>query len=1143
MICPKCQTVWPDEMKAVLKFCGACGAPMPGETGALVEVVPETASQPGGELRYVTVVFADLAGFTAFAEDQAPDEVAKIVGDLLQRLGKVVEDYGGGVDKFLGDAVVATFGLPRPDPNAARNAVRAGLAMQAEAERFNHENGLNFGLRVGIHAGEVMFRAIGGSWTVMGDTVNTASRIQSATTPGKVWFSRAVYEEVRRFFVLLARPAIELKGKKHSVQPYEVLEERRTPFMNRPPFVGREQEWNQIQAELRLAIEQRSLRVVILRGAAGIGKSRLAWELRDWIQREAETYRVNVVQYDSGERLPSQGLNTIIRSRFGAPLELDSQSVLKRLRERMPFENPAAGDRVDLAVEFFAFVLGITPEHFRTANMDGKTRWEGAFIEIKAWLETLTQEEPGICFLEDVQKGDADTAAFLDWALHMQWHSPNLVLITVREEDFGPESYWYPAITRWIQAGLVKEIRLKEIPCDKLATALASMLEGELSLDLAEQIAEHTEGNPLFAIELAMLLKETGQLNLDFKNDRLSLPGSVRDVMEARIERLGQDGKEVAKRGSLIGRRFTREAVERTWDRKPGELESGYSILYETETIFEEESRLFQGMREDVFRHGRLHEAVLARIPREERLKWLKELEAWALAKLGEGENWEAAGLLLIPLIARSREEQHDVWQASLWNEVLGLLHSKSYRAKEATHAFHLALNGATGVRRLALAYLAAEAEVFAGDGEKALATIAEALDEQAGDAGPSAAAGQTPEIIQGLLTTLNSDALARWQQLTQAEASAVLKLARGKTLTNLGRVEDARQVFQALGRELDGTASENGRRLLLRWGRAWIYLLTELIGRQQEAEAVCAYVRQYPGLRDPAIEDEWNNFLSAEEMVAQRLGRYAEAQELADKRLQIAIAKKDLRSQTQVWNMKGIISDQIGNPEAAADSYRRSRDLSRLIGYRRGEVIGVYNLAGIYVEQLKLEEAAQLYGQYLALSRITGNKLAEAYAPLSFSNVELIGGHYDLAEQFIHEAIQAAELNGWPALVDISRTHLSVIDLYRWLSMGDPACLERAAPVLQDSVNANPEETEPETHALMILSLFFSGKAGEAQAALERLRRRQNDAWVSDRVWLGLAENVVAGLPLDGVRKQFHDLNCLRAEKLVEMVQNRVIS
>jgi class 3 adenylate cyclase/tetratricopeptide (TPR) repeat protein len=1140
MICPKCKTAWPDELKAILKFCGACGASMLDEGAAEAEPKPSpiavAVSKPGGELRFVTVLFADLAGFTTFAEDRAPDEVARIVGDLLQRLGKVVEDFSGAVDKFLGDAVVATFGLPKPDPNAARNAVRAGLAMQAAARRFNEEYNLSFDLRVGIHAGEVMFRSIGGSWTVMGDTVNTASRIQSTTTPGKVWISRPVFEEVRRFFILLTRPAVELKGKKNSVQPYEVVEERITPFVNLPPFVGRENEWAAIQGELKMAVEQNALRVVILRGAAGIGKSRLAWELREWIQRAPEIYRVNLAQFDSGERLPSHGLNSMIRSRFNLPLEMDNQAILNRLYEGMPSENPAAGERTDLIVEFFAFVLGISLENFRSANMDMKSRWESVFIEIKAWLEYFSHDEPAVWFLEDAQKGDADTAAFLDWALKMEWHAPALFLVTLREEDFSPDCYWYPAITRWINSGQVKEIRLKEIPPDLLAKAIYDMLDQAVSPELAQRIAEHTEGNPLFATELALLLKETGQLDSEFEQNRLSLPGSIREVMEARIERLGQNGKEVAKRGSLIGRRFSHEAVERTWDHNPDELQNGYAILYETETIYEEESKVYLGKQEDVFRHGRLQEAILARIPREERLKWLRELEIWALAKLDEEENWAAAAALLIPIIIHSREEQYDVWQASLWHEVLGLVHLKSYRAKEAARAFHNALKEASGTRRLGLAYLAAEAEVFGGDGEKALLTVNTALSDPI--LPPASTISTVPEKIQTLLNILSSDALAHWQSVSATEAKGALTLTQGKVLTNLGRVGEARQIFEQLGKELSAVNNEAGKRLLMRWARAWVYLLTELIGNQQEAERACIFLRQYPDLQDPALADEWTLFLATEESVAQHMGRYRQAQELSEKSMQIALAEKNLRVQTQIWNNRGIIAHLIGNLDMAADAYTRARDISAAIGNRRGEVIAIFNLAGIYIDQLKLEEAAQLLDQYQALSHITGNRLAQAYAPLSLSSIELERDHFDQAAVFLNQAMTTAEQNGWPALVEYCRTNQATIDFYRWLDKREVDSLERAATTFENDAGSQLEDVENENLAFIILVWHYSGRTAEAAKAIDMFRTRQDDSWVSDHCWLELVENVLKNQPVGKIRQQFHQLGNFRAEKLVAKIE-----
>lgn len=535
MRCPNCNTLWPEELAGMLKFCGACGAPMTVAPSAGFQL-PAT-SDPGGGLRYVNVLFADLAGFTAFAEDRPPDEVSSIVGDLLQQLGKVVEQHNGAVYQFLGDAVVATFGLPRPDPNAARNAVRSGLAMQETTAQFSQQHGYSFGLRVGIHAGEVMFRSLGGSWTMMGDTMNTAGRIQAAAPPGRVWISRTVYEEVRRYFTLITRPGVELKGKKQAVQPYEIVAERHTPLVNLPRFVGREREWHQLQAALQEAIRERALRLVLIRGAAGVGKSRLVWELRDWIQRQPAVYRLDIAQYDHSEHLPSHGLNALIRNRFDLSLDWSESEIIARLRQRMPQENLSIEPgREELAVEFFAFVLGISHPEFHIYSVDGKGKWEGAFVELKEWMQSHAGQTPWIWILEDAQKGDADTAAFLDWALRARWSEPVLVIVTVREEDFTPECYWHDPIARWLEEGLIHEIRLREIPPDVLAQALTIMAEGAVPETMALHIAEHTDGNPLFATELVLLLRYRAIQSGDISWAKLTLPGSIREVMEARLE-------------------------------------------------------------------------------------------------------------------------------------------------------------------------------------------------------------------------------------------------------------------------------------------------------------------------------------------------------------------------------------------------------------------------------------------------------------------------------------------------------------------------------------------------------------------------------------------------------------------------------
>jgi len=1136
MRCAQCQTIWPDELSTVMKFCGACGASLTAAS-AVVEAQPfsQRMADPGRELRFVTVLFAALEGCTAFAEDRPPDEVARIVGDLLQQLGKAVEKFGGGVDKFLGDAVVATFGLPRPDPSAARNAVRAGLLMQATTEQFNIENGLNLGLRVGIHAGEVMFRAIGGSWTVMGDTVNTASRIQNAAPPGKIWISRPVFEEVRRYFTLFARPVVELKGKKQAVQPYEVVSERQVPFVDQPRFVGRDQEWEQLQQALRRAIEQRQLQVVAVRGPAGVGKSRLVWELRDWVQKQPEVYRVDLVQYDSSERLPSHGLNALIRSRFRLTLEMEEAELLAQLQEGMAKENPlGAVTQEALAAEYFAFVLGFSLAGSRINQLDGKGKWEETFVTIKEWMERKASQTPWVWFVEDVQKGDADTAAFLEWALQVDWAGPVLVVLTAREEDFGSETPWYAPLNRWVQKGWVEELRLREIAPEILVASIISMAEGQIPRQAALHIAEHTEGNPLFATEVVLLLKERGIIgNSSIDWSEVALPGSIREVMEARIERLGQDGKDVAKRGALMGRRFTREAVQLTWERAIEDFEHGYLTLRETETTYEEASRLFAGEKEDVFRHGRLHEAVLARIPHEERLRWLKELENWARHKIQQApeEHWLGIGLMLIPLIARSREEQGDVWEASLWSEVLGKLNLEAHRTKDAIGYLRQAVTQASGVRRLILSRQAAEAASFDGQHELALECLKGAQDSSA-----SAEQVKTPELIRQKLRAFRQPPLTDWEVVSLEEARLDLDLAQAEILAQTGEVAAAQSLYGEIETRLNGLHSQGATVLWVRWGRSNAFFLDEILSDPLAAAAVFEKMRSQVAM-EKLSDEERLAYLYSEGLVEARLGHHEKAMALVDERLRIAQSLNLLKEEANAWVMKGNTASSLGDLETCQDAYQHSLEISRLIGHRRSEAITLFNLSEISVEMGNWELAAQYLEQYQTISRVIGNWLAEAYAPLTLATIAIQQGNYRQAEVLIARSQEIAQKNSWLRLLGIARSLRADLSFYGWLDSHEPTLLKRAVAEYQ-ALEAEGKFEQLGEYASLTLTLFYDGQGEAARLALARGKAMAEPHSEHDQMWIAALEKILSDQSPAGELAWFRGHHHVRTSLLLERLQ-----
>ncbi len=1140
MQCLQCQTHWPDELAGAMKFCGACGAPM----SATPIVSPPADTPPGGELRYVTILFADLAGFTAFAEDRPPDEVARIMDDLMHTLRDSVERYGGQVEKFFGDAIMAVFGMPRADPAASRTAVRTGLAFQSAMEQFRQDHQLSFQLRVGIHVGEVMFREVGGAWTVLGDTVNTASRIQSVATLGKVWISRPVYEDVRRHFTLISRPAVELKGKKQSVQPYEVVDERSTPFMELPRFVGRETEWAQIQAVLADAINQRTLRVLVVSGPAGIGKSRLVWELRDWVQRQETVYRINVIQYDHSERLPAHGLNALLRSRFDLPLNLDEETTLQYLLERMPQQNPfVEAERAALIPEFFAFVLGLLRDSFHIASMDGKGKWDGAYVEIKRWLEGWATRRPWLIFFEDVQKGDAETAAFVEWALHLPWTAPVLFVVTARDEDFTPECHWHGPVTRWLREGLATELRMRELLPEVLAPALVVMTEGALSESLARYIAEHTEGNPLFATEVVLLLKEQGLLTDDAHPEKMLLPGTIREVMEARLERLGMEGKEVVKRGALMGRRFTREAVERIWQQTLTELDLGFHILLETETIYEEASKLLAGEIESVFRHGRLQEAALARIPRQEKLKWLEGLELWARTKLEiMGVHWEVAGVMLIPLVARSLEERGETREAILWYEGLGWLHRKQNRSAEAVEAFRHAFNLAPGgVRRFILGRLIADEQDFVGEFEKSLQTIDEAVAPLAGSNEPDTGFDRPQARFAALIT----DPLARAETLSLEAAQLALELTRANALTHLARVAEAQTVYQFIRARLTAGAvpGEIGQRLWLRWCRAWVYLLNEITGQSTEAEQVLQEVYAQVDLSAPALADERLALLHAEATVAYGQGRYDRMQALSEERLHLAQRYGDRRSEANALNMLGIVHHQYGEIRVAQQIYEQAIQVMRTIGDRRGEALSLHNLGLVSFSLGEWEASLRCQEQYLSLSRSIGNHLAEAYSPLATSAVLVAQGDFEQAKSKLGQARQVAEVNHWSRLDQIIRTALAYTNVLECLSAPAQDTLLRAiADFVSTEASWKDSDDVGEYYAVLAVAWCAAGEPAEAQAVLTRAEGSLQESWRHVQAWLDLARALINDQSLTPALTWFqeHDQRwaLTQAERLKQALQ-----
>ena len=282
--CPSCNTQVPGEAH----FCMNCGAAL-DET----PVTRPAAESPPEERRQVTVLFADLSGYTAFAERMDPEAVKSLVDRALLRLGREVERYGGTVDKYIGDNVMALFGAPVAHEDDAERAVRAGLGMQDAMEEVNAglPGAINFDLRVGINTGEVLAGAVGEAYTVVGDTVNVASRLQSAARPGSVTVGERTMRASATAVEYERLEPLELKGKARPVPAWEavclIAEQAvgRAAPARESPLVGRDGELRTLETLYERVLEEGAPQLVTLIGEAGVGKSRL---LREFERRLGE---------------------------------------------------------------------------------------------------------------------------------------------------------------------------------------------------------------------------------------------------------------------------------------------------------------------------------------------------------------------------------------------------------------------------------------------------------------------------------------------------------------------------------------------------------------------------------------------------------------------------------------------------------------------------------------------------------------------------------------------------------------------------------------------------------------------------------------------------------------------------------------
>ena len=588
------------------KFCAACGAPVPEDRGC------------GERRKLATILFADIAGSTAMGESLDPEAVRRLLTGHFAAIRTVIERHGGTIEKFIGDAVMAVFGVPQTHEDDALRAVRAALDLQVALQDANAAANATVAMRVGVNTGEVVAGEEGsGETLVTGDTVNTAARLEQAAEPGTILIGPATYRLVTDAVVAEPVASLVLKGKAEPVPAYRLTglksgEGRRRHLEAR--LVGRQPEMMKLRQAWEAVHTDRIPRLLTVVAPAGVGKSRLVHELVSEVEDAGRVLLSRCLPYGDGITYwPIRGLL------LGAA-GVDEADAVEVAREKVSDLLAEAPDGPKMT-ELVNGAIGLA---------EISAAQDELFWAIRRSLETIAAE-PTLIVVEDLHWAEPTLLDLLQYTVDLA-AAPILLVATTRPELIESRPEWAAMGAR---ASLLRLDAMTGSEGDELLDAQAG---GEaVPKNFRRRILDAAEGNPLFIEEMVAMLREDGLLLLHDGGWRaagealgsVEVPTSIRALLAARLDRLPNEERTVAERASVVGRTFEAAAVS---ELAPATLRSELGrhllALVRKELLHPDRGDLTPG---DAFRfrHVLIRDAAYEMLPKAERAALHERFAGW----------------------------------------------------------------------------------------------------------------------------------------------------------------------------------------------------------------------------------------------------------------------------------------------------------------------------------------------------------------------------------------------------------------------------------------------------------------------------------------------------------------------------------
>jgi class 3 adenylate cyclase len=581
--CPSCGQPNPPEAR----FCNACGSPLASRAPGLEE-----------ERKVVTVLFADLVGFTARAELLDPEDVRAILTPYFARLRSEIEVHGGTVEKFIGDAVMAVFGAPVSHGDDPERAVRAAVAIQQAVEEMNAADAeLDLQIRIAVNTGEalVSLAATGGEGMVAGDVVNTASRLQSAAPVNGILVGEETYRATRSVIEYEQADAVVAKGKQKPVPVWRALAAITSPgerAQGQVPMVGRASELTALQGIWERVVAERRPQFVTLFGPAGIGKTRLATEFSELAALgDARVIRGRSLPY--GEVTPYGAFAAQVKQ-IAEMFDTDEIATATEKLERA-VESLIDGEAPEVA-SHIAMLIGV-------GTAGGAADRQTLFFSARRLVEALARQRPTVLVFEDIHVSASSMLDLLETLASRVRDVPLLLLTQARPELLSERPTWGGGLPAYTALALEP---LGDQDSQELARRLLQVAGADA--DPAGALADTAEGNPLFIEELAVSLVERTATAGE-------LPSSVRSIVAARLDALPRAERDALLDASVVGKVFWDGALARMAEDREARLQA-LDALEGRDLIRRDPVSRLQGQQQFAFKHQLIFEVAYSTLPR-----------------------------------------------------------------------------------------------------------------------------------------------------------------------------------------------------------------------------------------------------------------------------------------------------------------------------------------------------------------------------------------------------------------------------------------------------------------------------------------------------------------------------------------------